>query len=289
MDSSNHLELTLSLKLANIENVSQKLSVLNEHLQKHQEELRKLEAFRTEMPHSVLLLSDAVQVLKNEISELSDHQSERRSAFRKYKSSSPPFNPKPYGIDTTDHKQVMTSQCSQSSSRMGMMVNKEPTSPTPFPCDLNMAADDFELESKPQAQPESQPQPQLPLPLPLPNLKNKRRSWTPELHARFLKAMSLLGGPQEATPKQIQAVMQVDGLTHDQVKSHLQKYRLNNRGVQPASAASGQRAPHFYRDYWQQQQQLEGARNGGVRVGVGSSNGGGRSRDISNKKAKTSR
>lgn len=63
MASSNHLELTLSLKLANIENVSQKLSVLNEHLQKHQEELRKLEAFRTEMPHSVLLLSDGERVI----------------------------------------------------------------------------------------------------------------------------------------------------------------------------------------------------------------------------------
>ncbi|TQE00229.1 hypothetical protein C1H46_014147 [Malus baccata] len=63
-----------------------------------------------------------------------------------------------------------------------------------------MAADDFEIESKPQAEPESQPQPQpqpqLPLPLALPNMKNKRRSWTPELHALFLEALSLIGGPE---------------------------------------------------------------------------------------------
>ncbi|RXH89712.1 hypothetical protein DVH24_032069 [Malus domestica] len=83
MASSNPPELTLGLKLANIEHVSQKLFVLNEHLQKHQEELCKLEAFRTEMPQCVLLLLDAIEVLKNERSKLSDHQSERRSAFKK--------------------------------------------------------------------------------------------------------------------------------------------------------------------------------------------------------------
>lgn len=29
-----------------------------------------------------------------------------------------------------------------------------------------------------------------------PILKNHRRSWTPELHARFVRAMEYLGGPQ---------------------------------------------------------------------------------------------
>ncbi|KAM1324075.1 hypothetical protein PS2_044882 [Malus domestica] len=66
-----------------------------------------------------------------------------------------------------------------------------------------MAADDFEIESKPQAEPESQPQPQLPLPLALPNMKNKRRSWTPELHALFLEALSLIGGPEEYSNRRV--------------------------------------------------------------------------------------
>lgn len=59
--------------------------------------------------------------------------------------------------------------------------------------------------------------------------KKRRRSWSPELHQRFLDALQQLGGPQVATPKQIRELMQVDGLTNDEVKSHLQKYRLHNQ------------------------------------------------------------
>ncbi|KAL6324517.1 hypothetical protein AAG906_013329 [Vitis piasezkii] len=72
--------------------------------------------------------------------------------------------------------------------------------------------------------------------------KNKRRCWSPELHASFMAAAQLLGGPQVATPKQIRRIMQV-GLTNDQVKSHLQvvfqsilrthpKVRLQNKDPQ---------------------------------------------------------
>ena len=50
--------------------------------------------------------------------------------------------------------------------------------------------------------------------------------WTPELHQRFLHAIDLLGGPRGATPKQIQATMNVEHVEVNHVKSHLQKYRL---------------------------------------------------------------
>ncbi|CAL4927505.1 unnamed protein product [Urochloa decumbens] len=59
--------------------------------------------------------------------------------------------------------------------------------------------------------------------------RKARRCWSPELHRQFVAALHQLGGPQVATPKQIREVMQVDGLTNDEVKSHLQKYRLHNR------------------------------------------------------------
>ncbi|KAL6637920.1 hypothetical protein ACP70R_025492 [Stipagrostis hirtigluma subsp. patula] len=59
--------------------------------------------------------------------------------------------------------------------------------------------------------------------------RKARRCWSPELHRRFVEALHQLGGSQVATPKQIREVMQVDGLTNDEVKSHLQKYRLHNR------------------------------------------------------------
>ncbi|KAJ8567229.1 hypothetical protein K7X08_019437 [Anisodus acutangulus] len=61
--------------------------------------------------------------------------------------------------------------------------------------------------------------------------RKQRRCWSPELHRRFVDALHQLGGAEVATPKQIREIMQVDGLTNDEVKSHLQKYRLHVRRV----------------------------------------------------------
>ncbi|KAG5023474.1 hypothetical protein AAZX31_07G193100 [Glycine max] len=66
--------------------------------------------------------------------------------------------------------------------------------------------------------------------------RKQRRCWSPELHRRFVNALQKLGGSQAATPKQIRELMQVDGLTNDEVKSHLQKYRLHTRRVPAASS-----------------------------------------------------
>lgn len=83
--------------------------------------------------------------------------------------------------------------------------------------------------------------------------RKQRRCWSPELHRLFLQSLQQLGGPHGgcpspeislsvlssslfhvglgaylifvyavATPKQIREVMKVDGLTNDEVKSHLQ-------------------------------------------------------------------
>lgn len=68
--------------------------------------------------------------------------------------------------------------------------------------------------------------------------RKSRRCWSPELHRQFVAALQQLGGPQVATPKQIREVMKVDGLTNDEVKSHLQKYRLHNRKSPGTASAS---------------------------------------------------
>ncbi|KAL0757627.1 hypothetical protein Bca101_095295 [Brassica carinata] len=52
--------------------------------------------------------------------------------------------------------------------------------------------------------------------------RKQRRCWSSQLHRRFLNALQHLGGPHVATPKQIREFMKVDGLTNDEVKSHLQ-------------------------------------------------------------------
>ncbi|KAH7352425.1 hypothetical protein KP509_19G044400 [Ceratopteris richardii] len=59
--------------------------------------------------------------------------------------------------------------------------------------------------------------------------RKQRRCWAAELHRKFIDALQQLGGAEVATPKQIREIMQVDGLTNDEVKSHLQKYRLHMR------------------------------------------------------------
>ncbi|CAI5990575.1 unnamed protein product [Closterium sp. NIES-64] len=52
--------------------------------------------------------------------------------------------------------------------------------------------------------------------------RKHRRCWSPDIHQRFVKALESLGGCHVATPKQINALMKVDGLTNDEIKSHLQ-------------------------------------------------------------------
>ncbi|GAB2280101.1 transcription factor, variant 2 [Dionaea muscipula] len=54
-------------------------------------------------------------------------------------------------------------------------------------------------------------------------IRKSRRCWSPELHKRFINALQQLGGSHAATPKQIRELMKVDGLTNDEVKSHLQE------------------------------------------------------------------
>ncbi|XP_039013136.1 transcription factor NIGTH1-like [Hibiscus syriacus] len=65
--------------------------------------------------------------------------------------------------------------------------------------------------------------------------RKQRRCWSSDLHRLFVNALHKLGGSQVATPKQIRELMQVDGLTNDEVKSHLQKYRLHTRRLPPST------------------------------------------------------
>lgn len=75
--------------------------------------------------------------------------------------------------------------------------------------------------------------------------RKARRCWSPDLHRRFVNALQMLGGSQVATPKQIRELMKVDGLTNDEVKSHLQKYRLHTRRPSPSPQTAGSAAPQL--------------------------------------------
>ncbi|GMI92168.1 PHYTOCLOCK 1, LUX ARRHYTHMO [Hibiscus trionum] len=55
--------------------------------------------------------------------------------------------------------------------------------------------------------------------------KRSRLVWTPQLHKRFVDVVAHLG-IKNAVPKTIMQLMNVEGLTRENVASHLQKYRL---------------------------------------------------------------
>lgn len=65
-------------------------------------------------------------------------------------------------------------------------------------------------------------------------LKRPRLVWTPQLHKRFVDAVAHLG-IKNAVPKTIMQLMNVDGLTRENVASHLQKYRLYLKRMQGMS------------------------------------------------------
>eukprot|EP00252_Welwitschia_mirabilis_P009933 TRINITY_DN22889_c0_g1_i1.p1 TRINITY_DN22889_c0_g1~~TRINITY_DN22889_c0_g1_i1.p1 ORF type:complete len:230 (+),score=28.75 TRINITY_DN22889_c0_g1_i1:332-1021(+) len=66
-------------------------------------------------------------------------------------------------------------------------------------------------------------------------LKRPRLVWTPQLHKRFVDAVAQLG-IKNAVPKTIMQLMNVEGLTRENVASHLQKYRLYLKRMQGASS-----------------------------------------------------
>lgn len=65
-------------------------------------------------------------------------------------------------------------------------------------------------------------------------LKRPRLVWTPQLHKRFVDVVAHLG-IKNAVPKTIMQLMNVEGLTRENVASHLQKYRLYLKRMQGLS------------------------------------------------------
>ncbi|KAG2290608.1 hypothetical protein Bca4012_034958 [Brassica carinata] len=74
-------------------------------------------------------------------------------------------------------------------------------------------------------------------------LKRPRLVWTPQLHKRFVDAVGHLG-IKNAVPKTIMQLMSVEGLTRENVASHLQKYRLYLRRMQGGGNGNGVSGGH---------------------------------------------
>ncbi|MCD9559799.1 hypothetical protein HAX54_018098 [Datura stramonium] len=66
-----------------------------------------------------------------------------------------------------------------------------------------------------------------------------RLKWTPDLHQRFVSAVTQLGGPEKYAKIIDKEVMNIHGLTLYHLKSHLQKYRLGKSQVTDENKQEG--------------------------------------------------
>ncbi|WMV17180.1 hypothetical protein MTR67_010565 [Solanum verrucosum] len=271
-----------------MDDISNKLTKLNQFLVPLEEELRKIEAFKRELPMCMLLLKDAIERLKaeallykekdkspvmeefiplkkgnsNESGRVkkSNDLSDKKNWMSSAQLWSTPVqyenfnleNLKSSGVEEkAREKQYQLGACKLKSDRgaflpfQGQALKEGKSGLAVKDLSLSMAVTVGEGEKgqkpidvsvKRENGPSnsngcgvfSQDKSQQ---------RKQRRCWSPELHRRFVDALHQLGGAQVATPKQIRDIMQVDDLTNDEVKSHLQKYRLHVRRV-PASGCS---------------------------------------------------
>lgn len=75
--------------------------------------------------------------------------------------------------------------------------------------------------------------------------KRPRLVWTPQLHKRFVDVVAHLG-IKNAVPKTIMQLMNVEGLTRENVASHLQKYRLYLKRMQGLSNDGPSSSDHLF-------------------------------------------
>ncbi|KAM7516571.1 hypothetical protein LguiA_006154 [Lonicera macranthoides] len=259
--------------LSPLDHTSKKVEKLEHCIHLLQDEMRKIQVFQRELPLSMLLLNDAITKLKEETVKLKGNSGEDGglkksidSSDRKNWMSSVQLwsNNAPYENCDRFKKQDPLSpvdSMSNISNRTGgfvvpLSINGESgldIEEKEFLPKLGVSISNpgvkmgsIDLNSEPEGTRTS-----LGLALMAEQNNNSesimnkahqqtqrkpRRCWSPELHRRFVNALQQLGGAQVATPKQIRELMQVEDLTNDEIKSHLQKYRLHVRKVTPLSA-----------------------------------------------------
>ncbi|KAK8597847.1 hypothetical protein V6N13_095243 [Hibiscus sabdariffa] len=264
LDCKPHGSYSLLLKSFGDQHTNDQTQKLEHVLSRLEEERTKIDAFKRQLPLCMQLLTNAVEASRQQLNEYRENQGSKLvlEEFLPLKNSEKPH--------MSDKANWMTSAqlwsqagnetkpqpgiSSSAESDMCFNVRNGGGAFLPFSKDRNSLAHDHKKSSKAENGEEtgdttdgqrantnsgstvtnsSQPQ------------RKARRCWSPDLHRRFVNALQMLGGSQVATPKQIRELMKVEGLTNDEVKSHLQKYRLHTRrpstpSPQPAGPATPQ-------------------------------------------------
>ncbi|CAN7105131.1 transcription factor HHO6 [Brassica rapa] len=213
---------------------------LEEHVQKLEEEKRKIQGSELELPLCLQMLNDAISYLKKEtetdtqpllkdfislskpIREEHDEELFKEKKFQLWRENDRISNAR-----FSDTLEIERDE-EKSSNSLYMLLSPGMTTPK-VETGLGLGLTSSSMVKGRRKLVASSSVPQPPPYLQQQSLRKQRRCWTPELHRLFVDALQQLGGPGVATPKQIREHMQEEGLTNDEVKSHLQKYRLHIR------------------------------------------------------------
>jgi len=284
-----------------IDSVSERASKFDDFVKRLEEEMKKIDAFKRELPLCMILLNDAISVLKesmqctapNEVQPVLEQfiplkkdcdQNEENKKEKDYKDKKNWMS----SVQLWNTEDYPSTDCTKQNPKLETKKSEEESglvSEDPFQSSRNRSGGRAFMPFKAYSgfpvtrKEEKEELPVHGLSLLTPGIKNpreesgsnglrtscgrtvsssapnvsirsgaqqsqqqaarkQRRCWSPELHRRFVSALQQLGGSQVATPKQIRELMQVDGLTNDEVKSHLQKYRLHTRRLPNTTAAA---------------------------------------------------
>ncbi|CAH9057660.1 unnamed protein product [Cuscuta europaea] len=249
-------------EISMIGNLSERLMKINDRVWRLEEEMRKIDAFKRELPLCMLLLNDVIVFLKEESMKC------RKSLIGPvYEEFLPVKKSSGNGDDVDGDNRVEASKENDSKEKvkwtssfklwngdMDGLFSEFSDNSYAVKSDLRILGHSgIRIDAVSKDRHEELPG-VVPPGLSLSGLNSKaskvevpssaatssslqqafrkqRRCWSAELHKRFVSVLHQLGGPQVATPKQIRELMQVEGLTNDEVKSHLQKYRLHIRRI----------------------------------------------------------
>ncbi|KAL1190800.1 Transcription factor HHO6 [Cardamine amara subsp. amara] len=249
---------------------------VEEHVKKLEEEKRKIHGSQLELPLCLQILNDAILYLKDENKNCSEIDDTQRPLLKDFISLNKPIPEEKkkfhqWNSNDTKIKNKLGIERSEEKSSNGLSMLLIPKVETGLGLGLVASSSTTTMVngrrkgvSSRGSTSDSMPQPAAPPPfLQQQALRKQRRSWTPELHRRFVDALQQLGGPKVATPKQIREHMQEEGLTNDEVKSHLQKYRLHIR--KPNSNADKQSAVVLGFKLWNSSQEEEETCEGGTK------------------------
>ncbi|KZV40329.1 hypothetical protein F511_24826 [Dorcoceras hygrometricum] len=229
-------------EVSGIRSVPEKISKLHEYVDRLQDEMKKIYSFKRELPFCMLLLNDAIVMMEDELIKF------RGSSTQPLLKEFIPLK-KDEEVESVKENTLTNFNDEKSwknSLQLGNLNNVHHFQNSGFDCIKHMLKPDKSrkrakekmnnpLEIKVKEEDNESSLGSNLKALERQTTKKQRRSWSPELHHRFVEALLKLGGARAATPRLIRENMAVEGLTLDQVKSHLQKYRMHTKKSTPTS------------------------------------------------------